>query len=195
MKSLLHRRSQSAGGPDPQSKGSKNGFTSPSSPTMIMSPGSRSPEKGPPKSPSKLSVSSVFRRMSTSSPPKSPTKSSSPQRSPTKSSSPFTTVLNSTAVKKALASHYSTTPRIEQKGHRKSKSAGQPYSSMIIDGEKREYVRTPVLPEKYPKTTPVTPNMSSAPKTPNMPNTPKTPKTEPRSEYDKREITTFTRLR
>jgi hypothetical protein len=79
-------------------------------------------------------------------------------------------------VKKALANHYPTTPRIEEKGHRKTQSAGQQYSSMIIDAEKQQkpqtHTRTPILPERYP----VTPVMQAS--------TPKTPKTEPqRSKY------------
>ncbi|KAG5356046.1 hypothetical protein CJU89_5767 [Yarrowia sp. B02] len=167
MKSLLHRRSQSAGGSE--SPKSKSASATPS-PTMIMSPGSRSPDKSPPKSPSRLSVGSVFRRMSSSSPPKSPPKLPSPD----KAGSPFSAVFSS-SVKKAIASHYSTTPRIEEKGHRKTQSASQLYSSMIIDGEKKEYVRTPVLPEKYP----ATPDL----KTPDLSKTPKTPKTEPRKTY------------
>lgn len=176
MKSLLHRRSQSAGGSElPKSR---SGSVTPSSPAMVMSPGSRSPDKksAPPKSPSRMSVSSVLRRMSTSSPPKSPVKSSSsPQRSPTKSGSPFGAVFSGNVLKKALANHYPTTPRIDDgtKGHRKTQSAGtQQYSSMIIDGETQRpkgHTRTPVLPEKFP----VTPVMSY---------TPTSPKTEPRSE-------------
>ncbi|QNP98267.1 YALIA101S06e05842g1_1 [Yarrowia lipolytica] len=169
MKSLLHRRSQSAGGSE--SPKSKSGSVTPSSPAMLMSPGSRSPDKSPPKSPGRLSMSSVLRRMSTSSPPKSPVKCSSPQRSPTKSGSPFGSVFSSNVVKKALANHYPTTPRIEEKGHRKTQSAGQQYSSMIIDAEKQQkpqtHTRTPILPERYP----VTPVMQAS--------TPKTPKTEP----------------
>ena len=179
MKSLLHRRSQSAGGSE--SPKSRSGSAAPSSPAMVMSPGSRSPDKSPPKSPGRMSVGSVLRRMSTSSPPKSPVKSSSPQRSPTKSGSPFSSVFSSNVLKKALANHYPTTPRIEDRGHRKTQSAGtQQYSSMIIDGERRAHssqkpqahTRTPILPERYP----VTPVMSS--------HTPTTPKTEPpKSEY------------